>query len=285
MEMRFAILGGDERFRRLAALCRAEGHDVASFALGPEDAPGPAAAAEGADCVILPLPAVKGGRLNAPFAAAAPAPGPLLAQLAPGTLVCAGSPPPEVRTLCETYRLRLRDYGAREDFLLRNAELTAEGALSLLLAGGKALRGSRVLLAGYGRVGRALSRKLLALGAGVTVLARSSADRTRAALDGCRALPFGAAPGPWDAVVNTVPAPVFFAAALADFQGAALLDLASAPGGFDPEAVRQSGAAVRFAPGLPGQHAPAAAAEAVRAAVAAILEEEACNTNCASGWR
>ena len=69
--MDFAIFGGDARFVRLAELLRADGHRVRAFAL-PDGCASAAEAAEGAACVILPLPALRDGRVNAPLAAAEP---------------------------------------------------------------------------------------------------------------------------------------------------------------------------------------------------------------------
>ena len=274
MGMIFTLLGGDARFRRLAALLRREGHSVRSYALGPEDAPCVSGAVADADCVILPMPAQRAGALNAPLAEGTHHLGPLLAQCPPGTLICAGMPDRGLRALCEALRLRLKDYGAREDFLLRNAELTAEGALPLL-GPAETLAGQRVLVAGFGRIGKKLAEKLTARGALVTVLARRIEDRAAAEAMGCDALPFGCAAGAFDALLNTVPAVVFGPPELERIQCERLIDLASAPGGFDLEAVREQHRRVTAAPGLPGRTAPDAAAAALRDAVMAILEESA----------
>jgi len=272
MGMIFTLLGGDKRFRRLAALLRSDGHTVRTYALGPDDTPGFARAAADADCVVMPLPAQKNGALNAPLAEGARHVGPLLAQCPPGTLVCAGMPDRGLCALCGALRLRLVDYGAREDFLLRNAGLTAAGTLPLL-GTPEALPGLRVLVAGYGRIGRSLAALLREKGSAVTVLARRAADRAAAAASGCEALPFDGAAGEWDALVNTVPAVVFDAPALSRIRCGTYLDLASAPGGFDPEAAAALHLTVTAAPGLPGKTAPEAAAAAVRDAVYSILEE------------
>ncbi len=272
MGMIFTLLGGDRRFRHLAALLRADGQTVRTYALGPEDASSFARAAAGADCVILPMPALKAGALNAPLAEGTHHAGPLLAQCPAGTLICAGMPDGGLRALCEALRLPLADYGAREDFLARNAALTAEGTLPLL-GGASALPGQRVLVAGYGRVGQALARTLRDHGACVTVLARGKKARAEAEAAGCAALPFGEAAGNWDALVNTVPAPVFGPEELSRIRCDRCIDLASAPGGFDPDAAAAQHLTVTAAPGLPGKTAPEAAAMALRDAVYAIVEE------------
>ncbi len=91
--MRFALTGGDGRFVRLCRLLRADGHKVTPFALEKE-LPGCAFCAgdalEGADCLILPLPCVRDGRLNAPFSVVQHSAADILRLAAPGTVVCAG---------------------------------------------------------------------------------------------------------------------------------------------------------------------------------------------------
>lgn len=66
---------------------------------------------------------------------------------------------------------RVYDAGSDEWFLQRNAELTAECALGILLSssGGRALGDMSFGIVGYGRIGKRLSRLLLFLGARVRV--------------------------------------------------------------------------------------------------------------------
>ena len=275
--MIFAMLGGDDRCVRLCRLLRADGHAVRAFALEqalPDCVPDAAAAVEGADCVLLPLPCERDGQLYAPLSALQLSVPPLLAAAAPGTAVFAGKPPEPLRALCRRQGLPLTDWLRREDFALRNAALTAEGALALLLQGEGALQGSRVLIAGYGRIGRFLAEKLRALGADVTVAARSGADRALAELKGCRAVRFGeVTAASWDAVVNTVPATVFGAPELSAFGGARLLELASPPYGFSLAAAEELGKHVELCGGLPGKCAPQAAAQALRDTIYSVLED------------
>ena len=53
-----------------------------------------------------------------------------------------------------------------------------------------------------------------------------------------------------------------------------LLELASAPGGFDPEDARKLGLRQRNLPGLPGKYAPEAAAEALEKACRQLFSRE-----------
>ena len=100
-------------------------------------------------------------------------------------------------------------YYKDEIYVIENAALTAEGALELLMRrSNRAVAGMEVLVSGYGRIGAFLAGMLTGLGARVTVAARSEAARAAARLHGCRAVDFEHIPPVFDAVVNTVPAPV-----------------------------------------------------------------------------
>ena len=77
-----------------------------------------------------------------------------------------------------------------------------------------------------------------------------------------------------DFVVNTVPAEVFDKKLLGCFgEDVLLLELASAPGGFDAEAAAERGLKTVSAPGLPGKYAPYSAAELMRDTIYAIINE------------
>ena len=274
--MRFSLLGGDGRFARLAHLLRSDGHAVKPFALEqalPDCVPTAAEALRGADAILLPLPCEKSGLLNAPLSDHQAEVIPLLSAAAPGTPVLAGKAGETLRAFCAEHALYLTDYNAREDFALRNAELTAEGALPLLLDGPKALPDCNILICGFGRIGQRLASKLRALGASVTVAARSGAARVAAEVMGCRAISLTQTAGDWDAVVNTIPEPLFGAEALAGFGGAKLIELASPPYGFDFDAAEHMDRHVLLASGLPGKTAPESAAAVLKKTIYAILEE------------
>jgi dipicolinate synthase subunit A len=233
--MKIALAPGDARQEALGRLLAEDGCEVCPYAPGEE-----------ADAWLFPLPT--GNH-------------PALAELKPGSLaltaLAAGEHP----------HLRLRDYYNKEEVLLRNAAITAEGAIALALEKTeRTLLGSRVLILGGGRIARALGPRLRALGAEVTVFARSPAQRAWAESAGCRSLDrLPETPAGHHILFNTIPAPILARAA----KGALNIELASAPGGFrDPSGVV-------IARGLPGKTAPLSAAEALHSSIQAILREEA----------
>ena len=115
------------------------------------------------------------------------------------------------------------------------------------------------------------------LGGRVTVAARSPEQRANARCAGCRAAPLTALPTllpGFDAVINTVPAPVLPRALLQQLPGGALIiDLASLPGGTDFAAAEELGLHAEHALALPGRCAPQTAGALIAQTVLAILEE------------
>jgi dipicolinate synthase subunit A len=232
--MTVALLPGDARQKYLGELLAREGHTVVPYAPGEE-----------ADAWLFPLPT--GAH-------------PVLKELPPGSLALAGMAK-------GTYpRLRLRDYYSGEAAQLRNAAITAEGAIAAAVGHTeRTLLGSRVLILGGGRISRALAPRLRALGAEVTVYARRPEERAVALGSGCKTISeLPARPEGWDLLFNTVPSPILDRA-----PDVPAIELASAPGGFrDRSGVIPAG-------GLPGKTAPYSAAEALLEPIRAILREEA----------
>ena len=203
---------------------------------------------------------------------------PTLDAAAPDALVCGGLLDAAVPAL-QAHSLRWFDYARDETLALENAELTAEAAMPPLLARLPCpLRGSRILILGFGRIGKRLAWKLHTLGAAVTVAARRPEALALARILGLQAEPLGPqlqGLAVYDAVVNTVPAPVICDAQLSAIRpDAALLELASLPGGFCPAAAERAG--YLAARGLPGVYAPEAAAAVIRRAIFRELDLEEC---------
>ena len=174
--------------------------------------------------------------------------------------------------------LTLHDYFAREELAVANAVPTAEGAIQIAMEELPiTIHGARALVIGYGRLGRALSQRLAALGAKVSVAARKYADLAWAESCGYGIEHTGQLEG-WlccyDLVVNTVPARVLDRKGLEDHQsGCLVIDLASKPGGVDLEAAAQLGVKVVWALSLPGKVAPVTAGRSIKTTIYNILHE------------
>ena len=279
------VVGGDMRQVKLAEALADDGHSVHTFALeqSGEELPGRQEnSLDGvalADCVVLPLPVEgEGGLLNAPLSHR-PYPLPeVLDALQPGQIVCAGRVTAGVRALAEERGLTIHDYFAREELAVANAVPTAEGALQIAMEElPVTLHGARVLVLGYGRVGRATAGRFAALGARVSVAARKYADLAWAEAAGHGVEHIGELSGwlcGYDLLVNTVPARVLGEKELAELRkGCLVIDLASRPGGVDFEAAAQLGVKAIWALSLPGTVAPVTSGRYIRDTIYNILRE------------
>ena len=154
-------------------------------------------------------------------------------------------------------------------FNIRNAVPTAEGALKIAIEETPVtIYGSNVLVVGYGRIGRVLTKMLYDLGAEVTVAARAADDLAAARIMGCRkTVPFadmGSCIKGEMIVFNTVPVMCLDENALAEADSRCLIiDLASRPGGVDKAAAEYKGVRVIHALGLPGRFSPVTAGEMI----------------------
>ena len=275
------VVGGDQRQRALVRLLREDGHTVRLAGLEDQDLGteprGPGLAL--AHCVILPLPVTRpDGMLNAPLSREALSLESLLEYMEPGQVLCGGMVSPAVRALAEGRGLRVFDYYAREECMVTNAVPTAEGAVQVAMEElPTTLHNARVLILGFGRVGKLTAHRMGALGARVTVCAKRYEDLAWAAAYGCDTLRLETLSyelGGFDLIVNTIPARVLSPHRLSQVNPEAfILDLASAPGGVDQGAAQELGLRVLQAPGLPGRTAPVTAAAAIRDAVYHILWE------------
>ena len=268
-----AVLGGDGRQAHLAQLLRRDGWDTVTWGAEAEQAVSLEQALE-REILIFPLPMCRGGALNLPVEEGTFP----WERIGKESILLGGMAGELPRRLMADHGLTLVDYYEREELQIANAAITAEGAVQRMMEETDiALLGSRVLVVGYGRIGKLLAGLLRALGAQVTVSARSCADLAWAGALGIPAIRTGQLEGAverFDVICNTVPASVLTGSLLTRTKAdCLLLELASLPGGVDTQAAAALQRRLIRAPGLPGLVAPRSAAAAVRDTIYHILEE------------
>lgn len=254
MDHTITLVGGDARSTWAARYLRQQGRTVICCGVPGE---GEQSLPRKISTLILPFPAFQGELIRGVSAIPVRE---LLPSLQEGSRVFGGL----LGAWAEEFGARgahcCELYGA-EPLTTANAALTAEGAISLAMANLPiALEGAECLVIGFGRIGKLLARKLSALGAKVTVSARSAADRAMAETWGCSSQETGIyrrGLGQYDLILNTVPREILNDAQLRQLSPECLLvELASAPGGFSTECCRSLGLNALAAPGLPGKYAP-----------------------------
>lgn len=283
--LHFWVAGGDLRQVRLAQLLQEDGHTVQTYAMEHRPQPGLLSGSdtirgmEQADCVILPLPVTaERGILNASLSDLRIPVEDIFESLSPGQLVCAGKVPPKLRVLAERKKLVLRDYFEREELAVANAVPTAEGAIQIAMEElTTTIFGLRVLVIGFGRIGKILAHRLQGMGAKVTVSARKYSDLAWIEAYGYNPEHTGQLTGwlgAYDLIINTVPSRVLELPQLADLkENCLVIDLASRPGGVDRAAAAQLGVKVIWALSLPGKVAPDTSGRIIKDTVYHILQE------------
>ena len=244
---RFGIMGSDSRMKYLCEALINDGYDAKAADISDID---------GYNVIVLPVGEGYDG----------------IIQRCVGKTVLAGF----VGKQPQLQGVRILNYAANEYFKTRNAYPTAEGAVKLAADSiDCTLRGSRVLILGYGNIGKCLTGLLCCIGADVTVAARRVSDRALAENAGAAAVGFERLPVEnAEIIFNTVPAPVLSRAVLERTAAQALIiDLASRPGGTDFEYAAQRKINTVHALGIPGKYSPRTAGLILKETVLTMLTE------------
>lgn len=280
----FAIIGGDKRQLYCARSLCDDGYEVT---LGGFDSvtemkgvevTTPFEAALMSECIILPLPSVTPkGLIPAPFSKADIGFSTELISAMKGKRIFCGMKN-RLEKVCPSLNGKIYDYYDREEFAVSNAVATAEGALEIAMRCFEGtINGARCLVCGYGRIGKALSRMLLSMGAKLTVSARKPSDLAWIDLMGATSIRTDnlyQCDG-FDIIFNTIPASVLTSVLLAKIAlHSVVIDLASGDGGVDKYAAERLGITHIHALSLPGKAAPKTAGEIVKNTIYHILEED-----------
>ena len=170
------------------------------------------------------------------------------------------------------------DYGTREDFCLYNANITAEALVSIIMDKlPVTVSDIKCLILGYGRIGKALSKKLSDLGAEVTVTARKSSDRAMIDIQGLGYLKtsgFIDSGHSYDVIVNTIPANILREETFSQIKKTCLvIDASAYPGFVNKESAQRWGISVEGAFSLPGKYAPSTAGKIIADVILNICDE------------
>lgn len=262
----YTIIGGDLRQTYLMEALKKQGHTVYHWGLSPSEDGSYEALVRDSDVILLPLPV---SSLEESF----------LKELFPqltGKIVLGGMVSSFVKALGEIHGVTVYDYYDSEAVQQYNAIPTVEGAIALTIQNRhKTIWNSSCLITGYGRIGKLLACRLRALGADVTVAARRESDRAAGRAMGHCMIPFERlyeVLPKVEILYNTVPSPIFDRSKLTLLpEDCLLMELASKPGGFAPEALEGLSRTYIPAGGLPGKVTPKTAAEILQSSIEHIL--------------
>ncbi len=239
--MDFLVMRGDRRQNILCDLLIADGHN-AQLVPGPE----------------------KWGRQNLP---------------APGAFLVTAKADSALREAALAHGFRLLEYGRLPSFLQENGMVTAEGAIQVAMKHRlRTIRGSDVLVIGYGGIGRPLAALLKGLGCCRVEVAVRRGEQLWV-LRGEGYYPFLSKDiedraENYDLIFNTAPELLLTRPVLEQLRpGVLVVDLASKPGGVDWQAAKELELKAVHALALPGQLTPVSGAVAIRNAVYELCEE------------
>ena len=262
LKYKIAVVGGDERQQAAKTFFEVNGHCVTVLSCG--EAPD---FIDEFDFLLLPIP----------FSASAAQFETCVRAVKKGGAIFGAAQDGEKQAIVAAAQAKFIDILSDEPLAIANAALTAQAALKLILGAHKTgLTGQTVLVAGYGRIAKILCGYLKALGANVTVAARSAQQRAWAGLAGCCAVEpqqlCTLAPTA-QTVVNTAPHLVIDCGIVKRLNKTAyVLDLASPPGGVDLVECAVQGIKAEWARGLPAKFAPVAAGELMAQAALKLFE-------------
>ena len=174
--------------------------------------------------------------------------------------------------------IKFTDLLKREEFSVLNTIATAEGTIQIAMEETqRTLHGSKVLVMGFGRIGKVLSKMLDGIGAKVYCEARKNEDISWIKAYGYNPIHLNDLNdhiGNFDIIINTIPFQILVDERLDLIKKEAIIiDLASNPGGVDRKQAREKGIRVIWALSLPARVAPLTSAEFIKETIYHVLNE------------
>lgn len=283
-----AVVGGDEREQEIARLAAASGAEVRAFGFpvavggieGVALSPDLVTAVAGATHLVLPIPGIASD--GTIFAPAATAPIRIDVALldrmrAPRVVIC-GAADEELRSAVAATGASLHEYEHDRELMLLRTPAIVEGAIRATIESTRiTIDANRAIVIGHGNIGARLAVTLAALGARVTVVARSPIQRAAAAaahLDTAALEDLAVIAEGVPMLFSTVPSRVVGSDVLAVLAEEALvMDLAAPPGGIDLDAATAMGHVAVWARGL-GRRAPVTVGRSQWGGIRRIIEAD-----------
>ena len=282
------ILGGDERQLHAAKNFLANGFDTQIYGFSKAEetqisnlrkADSLEAGIKKADIIVLPMPVSKNGEyLNAPLNCALISLEDINSLLTPSKKIYGGM----ISVGAFTKSNFVNDYSKMEMLTVKNAALTAEGTIGMMISSSSfGIYGSKVLITGYGRIGKILADYVKSLGGIPVVAARKEKDYAWCDFLGIKHIGYEdlkSEAAECEFLINTVPHKVVTEDVISALNSSCVvIDLASSPGGCDFEALEKRKIKHFHALGIPGKFSPKTAGELISSVI--IGREKGLKTN------
>ena len=283
-----SVVGGDLRIVKLVEMLIEDGYTVYTYGLEyseellkldrVEMCPTLEEALKDAKAVVGPIPLSSDRKnLSMPFSNIKLPIEEFIDNLAGKTLI-AGNITEQVRNMLDEKSIIYIDLLKREEFSVLNTISTAEGTIQIAMEETqKTVHGRNVLIMGFGRIGKVLSKMLSGIGAKVYCEARKNEDIAWIKAYGYEPIHLNDLDknlGKFDIIINTIPFQILDDSRLDLLKKDILIiDLASNPGGVDRKAAKEKNINLVWALSLPGKVAPVTSAEFIKETLYHALKE------------
>lgn len=278
--MKFTFVGGDLRLAAAHTYIKKLGFDSGTFLLEKAEGLSPdekCIVFPSSDVYVLPLPVSTDGiNINSPLSDLSLSFEEFFSLIDQRALIFGGLFPDEIKLMAKNKNISLLDYYNFEEFQIRNAIPTAEGALEIALREMSiTLYGTKSLVLGYGRISKVLAPMLKALGSEVYLSSRKKESMLWSEISGFKSINtsyISESLGEFDLIINTIPSLILKDDLLRKLKDDCLIiDLASRPGGVDIKKASELGIRVIWALGLPGKCAPVSAGHIIGNTILSML--------------
>lgn len=288
MEKSIAVVGGDLRIIKVVEMLLRDGYKVYTYGLELseelmdiqelEQCPTLNDAVKNATIVLGPIPLTSDRKnLSMPFSNNKLSVEEFIKNISNKTLI-AGHIPEALKKDMKENDINFIDIAKREEFVVLNAIATAEGTIQIAMEETqRTLHGSKILIMGFGRVGKVLAKMLSGLGAEVYCEARRDDDLAWIQVYGYEPIHLVNLDkhlDKFDIIINTIPFQVLNEDKLSLVRNdVVIIDLASNPGGVDVKAAKEKGIKLVWALSISGRVAPLTSAEYIMETLYNVLKE------------
>lgn len=288
MKKSISVVGGDLRIVKLIGMLTKDGYTIYTYGLeqseellnseNVEMCPTVEEAISASKVVIGPIPVTSDRRnLSMPFSNVKLPVDEFISKLSCKAFI-AGTVSEEQKKVLEEKNVKYVDVLKREEFTVLNTIATAEGTLQIAMEETqRTVHGSKVLVMGFGRIGKVLAKMLDGIGAKVYCEARKNEDISWIKAYGYEPIHLNDLNenlGEFDIIVNTIPFQILDSKRL-DLvkKDVVLIDVASNPGGIDRKAAKEKDLKVIWALSLPAKVAPLTSAIYIKETIDHVLNE------------
>ncbi len=171
-------------------------------------------------------------------------------------------------------KIKIFDYSKSELFLLKNAELTSHGIIKILSKySKKPFNKMKILISGFGRIGKTLTKLLLGLNCGVHVLGNKEKDSFW--IDNFGALEVTEFTDlKFDFIINTVPSMIFSNDVIKNINSETFFIDVASKNGIDKKSCEENSMKYLQALGIPGKYFPKESAEIIKESIFNIIGEK-----------